>query len=323
MEQEMTSTTVSPEAARYKVFTTEFDDVVHVSDLVSEGRLAEILREVSRWRERGDSRIIDYPSVLAETRDRIAAQFEESDIDPSDTSVTLLVDNSGSTRGAPSFHTAIAVMDVCAALEDMGVETTVLGYTTSSWKGGEARKKWLEAGKPRNPGRLCDLLHIVYKHADESVSENPDWLAAIACGETKKENVDGEAYEWAASTTEDTTRRHRILVGISDGFPIDDATIWANEDGMTLMRSHLAEVVRSIDEQGKLALSTVCLDARPTKDTEHGRMMLERRKTYPREVTTEFTGSHETETRALGEGLAVGIARAAEIAPAHECSLRR
>ena len=35
-----------------------------------------------------------------------------------------------------------------------------------NWKGGEAREKWSKYGKPKNPGRLNDLRHIIYKAAD-------------------------------------------------------------------------------------------------------------------------------------------------------------
>jgi cobalamin biosynthesis protein CobT len=302
----------------YEVFTTEFDDVVHISELVSEGRMAEVRREIDKYRNADDSRLVHCTETVGEAVSKLAAQFEESGIDPAETAVTFLIDGSGSTRGGPDRNMAISTIDLCAALEKIGVETAVLGYTTASFMGGESWKKWLAQGKPENPGRVCDLLHIVYKYSDETIAEASDHVAALACGETKKENIDGEALQWAAGTMDETERRHRILVNVNDGFPIDDATIWANGSA-DFLRAHVGEVTRSIDDKGMVAVVGVCLDAAITSDYEA--FVAERQGMFPREIVVQMQhlqkSSLDTTLETVGEGVALGIRRAAELSLNH------
>ena len=58
-----------------------------------------------------------------------------------------------------AFSEPVAVLvDVFArALELAGVGCEVLGFTTASWNGGRARRDWVRAGRPPNPGRLNEL----------------------------------------------------------------------------------------------------------------------------------------------------------------------
>ena len=91
---------------------------------------------------------------------------KEKETDFKDTLVTILIDNSGSMRGKP-----ISVASVCAdilskTLERCSVKVEVLGFTTKHWKGGSSRELWSSNNKPKFPGRLNDLRHIIYKSAD-------------------------------------------------------------------------------------------------------------------------------------------------------------
>ena len=84
-----------------------------------------------------------------------------------DTIVTLLIDNSGSMRGRPISVAAMSADILARTLERCGVKVEILGFTTRAWKGGQSRERWVSEGRPRLPGRLNDLRHIVYKSADQ------------------------------------------------------------------------------------------------------------------------------------------------------------
>ena len=90
----------------------------------------------------------------------------ERETDFRDTVVTLLIDNSGSMRGRPITVAAMCGDILARTLERCAVKVEVLGFTTRAWKGGQSRERWVAEGKPRNPGRLNDLRHIIYKSAD-------------------------------------------------------------------------------------------------------------------------------------------------------------
>lgn len=322
-EPDMRTTSETASTKAYKVFTTEYDTVIHVADLLSDGAIREAHRLMTEHRDPRERNIPNYETTVSETAARLAAQFEESGIDPAEASVTLLVDGSGSTRGWPAKDMTVSTIDLCAALENLGVETTVLGYSTSAWKGGKSREKWLAEGKPANPGRLCDLLHIIYKHSNEAVEEVADNMAAMSCFETKRENIDGEALQWAVETMADSERRHRILVNVNDGFPIDDSTIWSN-NGSDILRKHVEDVTRTIDEDGVIALSGVCLDA---CRADYDVLLASRQGMFPREVVVQIGGPEKGSTdatlEAMGEGVALGIRRAAELSLDHGSALRR
>ena len=66
--------------------------------------------------------------------------------------VTLLIDNSGSMRGRPITVAAMCGDILARTLERCAVKVEVLGFTTRAWKGGQSRERWVQEGKPRNPG---------------------------------------------------------------------------------------------------------------------------------------------------------------------------
>ena len=80
--------------------------------------------------------------------------------------VSLLLDNSGSMRGKPIVTSAMTAEIITKTLEKCRVNVEILGFTTKEWKGGKSKKLWEKMNKDPNPGRLNDLLHIVYKDAD-------------------------------------------------------------------------------------------------------------------------------------------------------------
>ena len=122
---------------------------------------------------------------------------QEKETNFRDTVVTLLLDNSGSMRGRPITVAATCADILARTLERCGVKVEILGFTTRAWKGGQSRENWLAANKPANPGRLNDLRHIIYKSADAPWRRARKNLGLMMREGLLKENIDGEALDWA------------------------------------------------------------------------------------------------------------------------------
>ena len=101
---------------------------------------------------------------------KIYKNFEEKKI--KDTIVTLLIDNSGSMRGKPIQTAAICSKIISKILEKCSVKVEVLGFTTKEWKGGKSRENWIANDMPKKPGRLNDLMHIIYKTPEDTLKKN-------------------------------------------------------------------------------------------------------------------------------------------------------
>lgn len=185
-----------------------------------------------------------------------ALSFKRERLAPSrDTVACVLIDNSGSMRGRPIALAAMAADLAAQALERCGVTVEILGFTTASWRGGQSARRWVEAGRPPHPGRICDLLHIVYKSADQSYRQARAALALMLRDGLLRENVDGEALLWAASRLLARPERRRVLVVVSDGAPSDRATLDAN-DPLYLDR-HLRETVARFEAERRIELSAI------------------------------------------------------------------
>jgi cobaltochelatase CobT len=162
-----------------------------------------------------------------------------------DTVVTLLIDNSGSMRGRPITVAAMCGDILARTLERCAVKVEVLGFTTRAWKGGQSREKWVQDGKPRAPGRLNDLRHIIYKAADAPWRRARKNLGLMLREGLLKENIDGEALLWAYRRLLMRSEHRRILMVISDGAPVDDSTLSVNPGNY--LEKHLREVIRDIE----------------------------------------------------------------------------
>ena len=172
-----------------------------------------------------------------------------------DTVVTLLIDNSGSMRGRPITVAAMSADILARTLERCGVKVEILGFTTRAWKGGQAREKWIAAGKPANPGRLNDLRHIVYKPADAPWRRARRNLGLMLREGILKENIDGEALMWAYNRLLGRPEERKILMVISDGAPVDDSTLSVNPGNY--LEKHLREVIREIERIGAVELTAI------------------------------------------------------------------
>ena len=179
----------------------------------------------------------------------------ENDTDFRDTVVTLLIDNSGSMRGRPITIAAICGDILARTLERCGVKVEILGFTTRAWKGGKSREAWLEAGRPPNPGRVNDIRHIIYKAADEPWRHARRNLGLMMREGLLKENIDGEALQWAHKRLLGRTENRRILMVISDGAPVDDSTQSVNAGNY--LEAHLRQVIEDIETRSPVQLVAV------------------------------------------------------------------
>ena len=179
----------------------------------------------------------------------------ELDTEFRDTVVTLLIDNSGSMRGRPITVAAMCGDILARTLERCGVKVEVLGFTTRAWKGGQSREKWVQDGKPRNPGRLNDLRHIIYKAADSPWRRARKNLGLMLREGLLKENIDGEALLWAYRRLLVRPEHRRILMVISDGAPVDDSTLSVNPGNY--LEKHLREVIRDIEHRDQVELIAI------------------------------------------------------------------
>ncbi len=179
----------------------------------------------------------------------------ERDTDFRDTVVTLLIDNSGSMRGRPITVAAMCGDILARTLERCAVKVEVLGFTTRAWKGGSSRERWVAEGKPRNPGRLNDLRHIVYKSADAPWRRARKNLGLMLREGLLKENIDGEALMWAYRRLLYRPEHRRILMVISDGAPVDDSTLSVNPGNY--LERHLREVIRDIESRDAVELIAI------------------------------------------------------------------
>ena len=179
----------------------------------------------------------------------------ERDTDFRDTVVTLLIDNSGSMRGRPISIAATCADILARTLERCSVKVEILGFTTKAWKGGKSREAWLAANKPANPGRMNDLRHIVYKSADSPWRRSRRNLGLMMREGLLKENIDGEALEWAHKRLLARPEQRKILMMISDGAPVDDSTLSVNPGNY--LEKHLREVIDEIENRSPVNLLAI------------------------------------------------------------------
>jgi cobaltochelatase CobT len=169
--------------------------------------------------------------------------------------VTLLLDNSGSMRGRPISIAAICADVLARTLERCQVKVEILGFTTRAWKGGRSREDWLSEGRPQQPGRLNDLRHIIYKQADTPMRRTRNNLGLMMKEGLLKENIDGEALEWAHRRMVNRPEARKILMVISDGAPVDDSTLSVNP--ANYLEKHLRDVIAMVERRRAVELLAI------------------------------------------------------------------
>ncbi|CUT13910.1 Aerobic cobaltochelatase CobT subunit EC 6612 [Bradyrhizobium sp.] len=226
-------------ATVYHAFTRAYDEIVEAGELADEIEVAKLHRYIASFSRA--FRKIHQPALKA-----FLAQFTlKQDVAP--LSVSILIDNSGSMRGAKIVHTAAWCHLIAEWMDKLGISTEFLGFTTRTWKGGQSREAWLAAGKPKNPGRLNDLRHLVYKSFSASAAAATPNFSVMAREGLLKENIDGEAILWAASRLEQHASPNKLLFVFSDGAPVDDSTLSANP--ANYLEKHLQSVIDSLSER--------------------------------------------------------------------------
>src|SRR6056297_243410 len=260
----------------YVVYTTRFDEEVAAQDLAEpaelerlrayldqqleplKGAVSRLANKLQRrlqaqqnrsWEFDREEGILDagrLARVVANPTTPLSFKVEK-DTEFRDTVVTLLLDNSGSMRGRPISIAAICADVLARTLERCSVKVEVLGFTTRAWKGGQAREAWLHAGRPQVPGRLNDLRHIIYKSADAPWRRSRENLGLMMKEGLLKENIDGEALEWAHRRMAGRREARKILMVISDGAPVDDSTLSVNP--ANYLEKHLRDVIGMVERK--------------------------------------------------------------------------
>jgi cobaltochelatase CobT len=193
-------------------------------------------------------RIVLHPTEPLSFKQEAPAEFPE-------TAVSILVDNSGSMRGAPIATAAVCADVLGSVLDRCGVKCEILGFTTRAWRGGRARERWSASGRAEKPGRLTELRHIVYKDMDAPWRRARRSLGAMLHPDLLKENVDGEALLWAHERLIRRPEQRRILIVISDGAPLDDATLATND--AEYLERHLGQVIAWLGRSSAVELHAI------------------------------------------------------------------
>ena len=268
----------------YKIFTNKFDEV-------TKAEMLETKEEIDKLRKNLDQQLVSFQDLITKLANKLQRKLlakqnrswefdieeglldsskltriiidpynslsfkKEKDLDFKDTIVTLLIDNSGSMRGRPITIAALCADILSRTLERCSVKVEILGFTTKNWKGGKSREEWNKNNKPKNPGRLNDLRHIIYKGADTPWRQSKKNLGLMLKEGLLKENIDGEAIMWAHNRIKKREEERKILMIISDGAPVDDSTLSVNSGDF--LEKHLKKMVKFIENKKDVELLAI------------------------------------------------------------------
>lgn len=230
----------------YRVFTNTHDKIVTYA--TQEGLLYQVEPDVRFFPASPfDTYLCECIALYEKNASGVVASRPHNPV-----AVTLLLDHSGSLRGEPSQRLAATTGILAECLYRLRIPHEVLAFTTSSWRGGKSKRAWEQSGSPAAPGRLCDLLHIIYRAFDDPHELSYDALETMTKPWLLKENVDGEALLWASDRLKARTEARRVMIVISDGAPVDDTTLFAN--GPNILDDHLRLVIRELVTGGTIEL---------------------------------------------------------------------
>jgi len=268
----------------YKIYTTNFDEIAKAETL-------EDIKEIQKLRKNLDQQLVGFQDLITKLANKLQRQLlakqnrawefdleeglldsskltriimdpynslsfmKEKDLDFKDTIVSLLIDNSGSMRGRPITIAALCADILSRTLERCSVKVEVLGFTTKNWKGGKSREAWTKNEKPKNPGRLNDLRHIIYKAADTQWRQAKNNIGLMLKEGLLKENIDGESISWAFNRIKKRKEERKILMVISDGAPVDDSTLSVNSGDF--LEKHLKKMVKFIENKSEVEILAI------------------------------------------------------------------
>ena len=275
---------ISDADPQYLVYKTEYDEEIRAEDLAEpqelerlrayldqqleplKGAVSRLANKLQRRLQAKQNRSWEFDleegtldagrlaRVIANPTTPLSFKVEK-DTEFRDTCVTLLLDNSGSMRGRPISIAAISADVLARTLERCSVKVEILGFTTRAWKGGQSREEWLAEGRPQTPGRLNDLRHIIYKSADAPWRRARPNLGLMMKEGLLKENIDGEALEWAHRRMNARPEARKILMVISDGAPVDDSTLSVNSSNY--LEKHLRDVIAMVEKRRQVELLAI------------------------------------------------------------------
>ena len=268
----------------YRIYTNSFDEIAKAEKL-------ENSDEIIKLRKNLDQQLLSFKDLITKLANKLQRQLlakqnrswefdleeglldssklnrvvidpynslsfkKEKDLEFKDTVVTLLIDNSGSMRGRPITIAALCADILSRTLERCSVKVEILGFTTKNWKGGQSREYWNKLGKSKNPGRLNDLRHIIYKSADNQWRQSKNNLGLMLKEGLLKENIDGEAINWAYNRLQKRNEERKILMIISDGAPVDDSTLSVNSGDY--LEKHLKKTVKLIESKKDIEILAI------------------------------------------------------------------
>ena len=268
----------------YTIYTDKFDEIAKAEKLETE-------EEIAKLRKNLDQQLITFQDLITKLANKLQRQLlakqnrswefdleeglldssklpriimdpynslsfkKEKELEFKDTIVTLLIDNSGSMRGRPITIAALCADILSRTLERCSVKVEILGFTTKNWKGGKSREEWNKNNKPKNPGRLNDLRHIIYKSADTHWRISKKNIGLMLKEGLLKENIDGEAITWAFNRIKKRKEERKILMVISDGAPVDDSTLSVNNGDF--LEKHLKKIVKFIEEKSDIEILAI------------------------------------------------------------------
>jgi len=268
----------------YNIYTAQFDEIAKAEKLESE-------EEITKLRNNLDQQLVSFQDLITKLANKLQRQLlakqnrswefdleeglldssklprvimdphhslsfkKEKDLDFKDTVVTLLIDSSGSMRGRPITIAALCADILSRTLERCSVKVEILGFTTKNWKGGKSREVWNNNNKPKNPGRLNDLRHIIYKNADTHWRRSKNNIGLMLKEGLLKENIDGEAILWAFNRLKKRKEERKILMVISDGAPVDDSTLSVNSGDF--LEKHLKKMVKFIENKTDIEILAI------------------------------------------------------------------
>ena len=268
----------------YTIYTDKFDEIAKAEKLETE-------EEIAKLRKNLDQQLITFQDLITKLANKLQRQLlakqnrswefdleeglldssklpriimdpynslsfkKEKELEFKDTIVTLLIDNSGSMRGRPITIAALCADILSRTLERCSVKVEILGFTTKNWKGGKSREEWNKNNKPKNPGRLNDLRHIIYKSADTHWRISKKNIGLMLKEGLLKENIDGEAITWAYNRIKKRKEERKILMVISDGAPVDDSTLSVNNGDF--LEKHLKKIVKFIEEKSDIEILAI------------------------------------------------------------------
>jgi len=277
-------TVFSENNKKYKIYTDQFDEVIRAESLESK-------EELERLRATLDQQLLQLKSFVSKLANKLQRKLlakqnrswdfdleegmldtskltrviidplnslsfkKEKETDFKDTLVTILIDNSGSMRGKPISVAAVCADILARTLERCSVKVEVLGFTTKHWKGGSSRERWINEGKPKLPGRLNDLRHIIYKSADTPWRQSKNNIGLMLKEGLLKENIDGEALRWTFNKMRKRKEERKILMVISDGAPVDDSTLSTNANDY--LENDLKNTVNLIEKLSPIELLAI------------------------------------------------------------------